>query len=76
MQEEATKNKRYNELKSELDEAKMEIMKLKEMKLQPMGEVRRETKKREMPTYKKESSPVKKSYPVPLPSFYTLDEMK
>ena len=39
------------------------------------AEIRKEPKRREMPAYKK-SSPLKNSYPVPPPSFYTLDEMK
>jgi hypothetical protein len=51
----------------------MEIMKLKEMAIKPVGSLK---SIKPEPIRTKKSSPVKKSYPVPPPSFYNLDEIK
>ena len=55
----------------------MEIMKLKEMAIRPVSSVKpKKSEVRPEVIQPKKSSPVKKSYPVPPPSFYSLDEIK
>ena len=48
-------------------------MKLKEMAIKPVGSIK---SVKPEPIHTKKSNPVKKSYPVPPPSFYNLDEIK